>query len=33
VGERFALADAVQALHAIDGRRATGKVVLDVRSS
>jgi len=33
VGERFALESAAQALHAIDGRRATGKVVLDVRST
>ena len=32
VGPRFALEDAAQALQAIDGRSATGKVVLDVRS-
>jgi NADPH2:quinone reductase len=31
IGERFALQDAAQALAAIDERRATGKVVLDVR--
>jgi NADPH2:quinone reductase len=31
VGERFPLDRAVDALHAIDERRATGKVVLDVR--
>ena len=31
VGERFRLDRAVEALHAIDERRATGKVVLDVR--
>jgi NADPH:quinone reductase len=31
VGERFALERAADALHAIDERRATGKVVLDVR--
>jgi NADPH2:quinone reductase len=31
VGERFPLERAVDALHAIDERRATGKVVLDVR--
>jgi NADPH2:quinone reductase len=31
VGERFPLQRAVDALHAIDERRATGKVVLDVR--
>jgi NADPH:quinone reductase len=31
VGERFALEQAADALHAIDERRATGKVVLDVR--
>ncbi len=31
VGERFALDSAAEALHAIDERRATGKVVLDVR--
>ncbi len=31
VGERFPLERAVQALHVIDERRATGKVVLDVR--
>jgi NADPH2:quinone reductase len=30
VGERFALKDAVQALKAIDERRATGKVVLEL---
>jgi NADPH2:quinone reductase len=32
VGERFALARAGEALQAIDERRATGKVVLDVRA-
>ncbi|MHB8233185.1 MAG: NADPH:quinone oxidoreductase family protein [Solirubrobacteraceae bacterium] len=32
VGERFALQDAADALRCIDERRATGKVVLDVRS-
>lgn len=31
VGERFPLEQAADALHAIDERRATGKVVLDVR--
>ncbi len=31
VGPRFAFADAAEALQAIDGRTATGKVVLDVR--
>ncbi|MCW3011312.1 MAG: NADPH:quinone oxidoreductase family protein [Solirubrobacterales bacterium] len=31
VGPRFALEDAAEALKAIDGRSATGKVVLDVR--
>jgi NADPH:quinone reductase len=31
VGERFALEDAAEALRCIDERRATGKVVLDVR--
>ncbi|HEV2974921.1 MAG TPA: NADPH:quinone oxidoreductase family protein [Solirubrobacteraceae bacterium] len=31
VGERFALEQAADALHVIDERRATGKVVLDVR--
>ena len=31
VGERFPLERAAEALHAIDERRATGKVVLDVR--
>jgi NADPH:quinone reductase len=31
VGARFSLEDAAQALHEIDDRRATGKVVLDVR--
>ncbi len=31
VGERFTLEHAADALHAIDERRATGKVVLDVR--
>jgi NADPH:quinone reductase-like Zn-dependent oxidoreductase len=31
VGERFALEDAADALRCIDERRATGKVVLDVR--
>jgi NADPH2:quinone reductase len=31
VGERFALEDAAEALRVIDERRATGKVVLDVR--
>ncbi len=31
VGERFTLERAAEALHAIDERRATGKVVLDVR--
>jgi NADPH2:quinone reductase len=31
VGARFALDQAAEALHAIDERRATGKVVLDVR--
>jgi NADPH:quinone reductase len=31
IGERFPLDRAVQALHAIDQRRAVGKVVLDVR--
>jgi NADPH2:quinone reductase len=33
VGERFTLETAADALHAIDERRATGKVVLDVRSA
>ena len=33
VGERFSLEHAAQALRAIDERRATGKVVLDVRSA
>ncbi len=33
VGARFPLERAVDALHAIDERRATGKVVLDVRAS
>jgi NADPH2:quinone reductase len=33
VGQRFALEQAAEALEAIDGRRATGKVVLDVRPS
>jgi NADPH2:quinone reductase len=33
IGQRFALADAAQALHTLDERRAVGKVVLDVRSS
>src|SRR3954449_5720125 len=33
VGERFALDEAAEALRAIDERRATGKVVLDVRGS
>ena len=32
VGERFPLDRAGEALHAIDERRATGKVVLDVRA-
>jgi NADPH2:quinone reductase len=32
VGERFALEDAAEALKLIDERRATGKVVLDVRA-
>jgi hypothetical protein len=31
VGARFALEDASEALKLIDGRGATGKVVLDVR--
>jgi NADPH2:quinone reductase len=31
VGARFGLEQAAEALHAIDERRATGKVVLDVR--
>ena len=31
VGERFPLEDAAKALAVIDERRATGKVVLDVR--
>ena len=31
VGERFAMDDAAGALHALDERRATGKIVLDVR--
>jgi NADPH2:quinone reductase len=33
VGERFALGDAADALKTLDERRATGKVVLDVRAS
>jgi NADPH2:quinone reductase len=33
IGQRYPLEDAVQALHTLDERRATGKVVLDVRSS
>ena len=33
VGERFPLERAAEALHAIDERRATGKVVLDVRET
>src|SRR4051794_17590695 len=33
VGERFGLDEAAEALRAIDERRATGKVVLDVRGS
>jgi NADPH:quinone reductase len=33
VGERFSLERAADALKAIDERRATGKVVLDVRAS
>jgi NADPH2:quinone reductase len=32
VGERFALEDAADALRALDERRATGKIVLDVRA-
>ncbi len=32
IGQRFALEDAAQALHALDERRALAKVVLDVRS-
>jgi hypothetical protein len=32
VGERFAMERAADALKAIDERRATGKVVLDVRA-
>ena len=31
IGQRFPLADAAQALHTLDQRRAVGKVVLDVR--
>jgi NADPH2:quinone reductase len=31
IGQRFPLADAAQALHTLDERRAVGKVVLDVR--
>jgi NADPH:quinone reductase len=31
VGARFALDDAAEALKTLDERRATGKVVLDVR--
>jgi NADPH:quinone reductase-like Zn-dependent oxidoreductase len=31
VGQRFPLDRAAEALEVIDGRRATGKVVLDVR--
>jgi NADPH2:quinone reductase len=31
VGEHFPLEAAAEALHAIDERRATGKIVLDVR--
>ncbi len=31
IGQRYALEDAAQALHALDERRAVGKVVLDVR--
>jgi NADPH:quinone reductase len=33
IGQRFPLADAAQALHTLDQRRALGKVVLDVRPS
>jgi NADPH2:quinone reductase len=33
VGERFPLAQAADALAALDERRATGKVVLDVRDA
>jgi len=32
VGERFPLERAAEALRAIDERRATGKIILDVRA-
>jgi NADPH:quinone reductase len=32
VGERFPLERAVDALHTLEQRRATGKIVLDVRA-
>jgi NADPH2:quinone reductase len=33
IGPRFAFEDAAQALKCLDERRATGKVILDVRSA